>query len=157
MRHNFAFPNQNHSSLIMKKTYIVNLLSFLLVLLWIYASINKLMDFEKFKLQLEQSPALTGFAAAIALVGPAIKIITVVLLFIPRTKLIGLYASCGLMLMFALYIIVILNFSGHLPCACNGFLKNMGWNGHLLFNMLFVLIALAGIFLQTRNNERKTS
>ncbi|MDR6782832.1 putative membrane protein YphA (DoxX/SURF4 family) [Pedobacter africanus] len=141
----------------MKKNYIVNLLSFLLVLLWIYAAINKLMDFEKFKLQLEQSPALTGFAAAIALAGPAIKIITAVLLFIPRTKLIGLYAACGLMVMFALYIIVILNFSGHLPCACDGLLKNMGWNGHLLFNVVFVLIAVTGIILQTRSNNKKAS
>jgi hypothetical protein len=47
--------------------------------------------------------------------------------------------------MFTAYIIAITKFSDYIPCSCGGVLQEMGWGEHLVFNICFVLLALAAI------------
>lgn len=131
------------------KQNIVLVISYLLILLFLYAAANKLMDYQKFQVQLGQSPILTGFAPFVAWFIPAIEVIISVLLIFQGTRLIGLYASFSLMVMFSAYIFIVLKFAVRVPCSCGGILDKMGWTEHLIFNLVFVLLAAVGIILQS--------
>jgi uncharacterized membrane protein YphA (DoxX/SURF4 family) len=132
---------------IMKKSIIIEIICFLFILLFVYASLMKLRDVDQFVAQLQQSPLLLPFAKWVSWVIPSIELIVAALLVIRRFQLIGLIASFALMVMFTVYIGVILTFEDHVPCSCGGILSKMGWTEHLIFNLVFVLLSIAGIYL----------
>ncbi|MEQ7800939.1 MauE/DoxX family redox-associated membrane protein [Pedobacter sp. ASV1-7] len=134
---------------------IVFVISRMLFLLFLYSAADKLYDIEKFRIQLGQSPLLTNLAGFVAWFIPAIEIIISILLIIPKTKLLGLFASFNLMVMFTAYIFVIMNYSEYIPCSCNGILEGATWGQHLAFNIAFVALALVGIVLQSRLKMHK--
>jgi len=55
------------------------------------------------------------------------------------------------MLMFTSYIIVILNYSSFVPCSCGGILEKIGWKEHLIFNIVFTILAATACFIVTTN------
>ena len=58
------------------------------------------------------------------------------------------------MVMFTTYIFIIMHFSEHVPCSCGGVLQRLGWQEHLIFNIVFVMLGIIGALLQY-NNEAK--
>jgi uncharacterized membrane protein YphA (DoxX/SURF4 family) len=139
----------------MKKQIIIEIISFLFILLFVYAALMKLRDVEQFVAQLGQSPLLMAFANWIAWVVPIVELIVAGMLIFSRFRLIGLYASFTLMVMFTVYIIVILTYADQVPCSCGGILEKMGWTEHLIFNIGFVLLALTGVILLTKQEDEK--
>src|SRR5438445_7843878 len=101
----------------MKRSTIIELIALLYVILFLYTGISKLMDYSVFKEQIATSPLLAPISGWIAIGLPAIEIILAIILFIPRTRLKGLYASLVLMIIFTGYIIAILSFNEHIPCS----------------------------------------
>ncbi len=137
------------------KYYITETICLLFILLFIYASASKLMDFQHFRIQLGQSPLLSAFAEQISVIVPLSEIIICVLLLIPRYKAAGLFAAYGLMVMFTAYIFIILNYTSFVPCSCGGVLEKLGWQSHLVFNLFFVFLAVLGIVLYKDNGTQK--
>ncbi|KUY29544.1 MauE/DoxX family redox-associated membrane protein [Elizabethkingia ursingii] len=135
----------------------VNIVSYFFVLLFVYAAISKLMDFEAFQVQLAQSPLLSAYANFISLALIIIELIIAVLLCINRARLLGLYASFGLMIAFTVYIYLILNYSDFVPCSCGGILEKLGWTEHLFFNIGCIVLAAIAIFIlkNPAKTERK--
>ncbi|MBA4744685.1 MauE/DoxX family redox-associated membrane protein [Muricauda sp. TY007] len=119
----------------------------LYIILFAYAAVNKLLDFESFRIQLAQSPLLTAHADWVAWTVPLSELIVAGMLFVPRLRFWGLCSAFFLMSMFTAYIVIILNFTDFIPCSCGGVLEDLGWTEHLVFNLLFVLLALIGILL----------
>lgn len=128
---------------------IVEIISGLFFLLFLYAATNKLFDYQGFKVQLAQSPILTPVSNQVAWFIPALEVAISFFLVIPKTRLFALYASYSLMVMFTAYIVVILNFTQRVPCACGGILESMQWREHFVFNVFFILIAIVAIILQS--------
>ncbi|HYG19841.1 MAG TPA: MauE/DoxX family redox-associated membrane protein, partial [Ohtaekwangia sp.] len=133
----------------MKRRTLLEIISFLIVLLFIYAAINKLKDYEKFVIQIGQSPLLIGLGPYIAWLVLGFELIIPVMLASGRLRLIGFYAAFTLMVMFTAYIVAILNFSSHIPCSCGGVLEKLGWQEHLVFNIAFVILSFSGVYLET--------
>ncbi|MNK86510.1 hypothetical protein D3C87_1064250 [compost metagenome] len=133
------------------KYYITETICLLYILLFIYASASKLMDFEHFRIQLGQSPLLSAFAYLVAVSVPAVEILISILLIIPRYRLAGLFAAYGLMVMFTAYIFIILNFSSFVPCSCGGVLEKLSWSQHIIFNLFFIVLAATGLVLHYKN------
>ena len=129
------------------KTLILDTICLLFSLLFIYAAASKLLDFEKFRIQLGQSPVLSDFASWISIAVPVSEFIIAFVLLHKVYRLIGLYAAYMLMIMFTAYIYLILNFSAFVPCSCGGILEKMTWEQHLFFNICFVILAIIGIIL----------
>lgn len=129
------------------------LICYLFIVLFIYAAVSKLMDFENFQIQLAQSPLLSAYAGFISYAVIIVEIVIVLLLCIKRTQQIGLYASYGLMLAFTVYIYLIINYSDFVPCSCGGILEKLGWTEHLIFNLIFVVLAVIAIYLSTTLKE----
>jgi uncharacterized membrane protein YphA (DoxX/SURF4 family) len=135
-------------TMLLKESYkksFIDLAAFLFIFLFTYAAVSKLIDHQKFRVQLGQSPILTPVAGWIAWIIPAAEILISVLLVLPAYRIVGLYASFGIMVMFTSYIIAITRFSEYIPCSCGGVLQHMNWNQHLLFNLLLVLLSLTSI------------
>nr|WP_235004572.1 DoxX family protein [Aequorivita antarctica] len=121
-----------------------------------YAAISKLIDFETFAVQLAQSPLLSAYAGFIAWLVPGIEIIIAFFLMFGKYRTLALYASFTLMVMFTNYIWIILNYSDFIPCSCGGVLEKMSWMQHLIFNLVFILLAALGIFIgQKKIRQRK--
>jgi uncharacterized membrane protein YphA (DoxX/SURF4 family) len=135
--------------------WLIEIISALLIFLFVYAAISKLLDYQKFRVQLGQSPLLTAFAGSVVWIIPTIEIVISMMLATQRFRLPGLYASFTLMLLFTGYIIAITRFSTYIPCSCGGILENLGWNEHLIFNIFFIGFALTGIILYSNSNETK--
>ena len=133
----------------MRKTIFVDIISILLIILFIYAATSKLLDHQKFQVQLGQSPILTEFAGVIVWMIPLLEILVAFLLAIQRWRVIGLYASFSLMTMFSAYIVAITRFSEYIPCSCGGILDRLSWNDHLLFNFIFTILSVVGILIET--------
>lgn len=139
----------------MKRKIILEVICFLFVLLFLYAAFTKLLDYQKFTVQVGQSPLLTGFGDTIPWLVISLEILVAGLLMFPRTRLVALFASFSLMTMFTAYIVAILNFSPYVPCSCGGVLEKLGWTEHLIFNGLFMVLGVIGIFLHGYT-ERET-
>lgn len=140
---------------------IVQIISGLFALLFLYAAGNKLLDYQKFKVQVGQSPILTQYAAEVALFIPIVEIVIAILLLrsinYQKSTITALLASYSIMVMFSAYIIVILNFAERIPCSCGGILDQMGWTKHLIFNLAFVAMAIAGVIIQYKIKQKEAN
>jgi uncharacterized membrane protein YphA (DoxX/SURF4 family) len=135
------------------RAYQIEALSWAFIFLFVYAATTKLIDFQKFKVQIGQSALLTDLSELIAWGIPASELTTSILLAIPSLRILGLYASLSLMVMFTTYIFAILNFSTDIPCSCGGVLEKLGWTEHLIFNLLFTMLSITGLALHFSNQE----
>jgi hypothetical protein len=97
----------------------------LLILLFTYAALTKLFDYQNFLSQLGNSPFLVGKSRLVSIIIPFSEIGISLLLCLRRTRLAGFYSSFFLMLLFSEYIYLILHFSYYIPCSCGGVLSKM--------------------------------
>jgi uncharacterized membrane protein YphA (DoxX/SURF4 family) len=139
------------------KNNLVIIISYLYVLLFVYAAVSKLLDFNTFQVQLGQSPLLSAFAGWVSWTVVLSELLIAGLLLFDKTKNVALYLAFALMVMFTAYIIIILNFSSFVPCSCGGVLEKMGWTEHLIFNIGFIVLAAVGIILQQKQKLKKNA
>ena len=139
------------------KNSLLEFICFLYILLFVYAALSKLLVFDEFKIQIGQSSMLTPFEGIVAWGIPYLEILIALLLLIPRFRLLGMYAAFSLMVMFTAYIFIILNFSNDIPCSCGGVIEKLGWTEHLIFNIVFVILAFIGILIINRQKNYVTS
>jgi len=138
------------------KCAIIEAVCLLYILLFVYAAVSKLLDFENFQLQIEQSPLLSAFAIWISWIVPLLEMIIAVLLMIRKSRRFGLYLSMCLMTMFSAYIFIMLHFSSFVPCSCGGILEKMSWDVHLVFNLIFVGMAITALLFYPDSKGRNT-
>ncbi|KQW99402.1 MauE/DoxX family redox-associated membrane protein [Flavobacterium sp. Root420] len=134
------------------KANILDATCLLYIFLLVYAAMNKGLDFEKFKVELGQSPLLSAFASWISWVVLLIEFAITIFLLFPKTRFRALYAGFCLMSMFTAYIFIMLNFSSFLPCSCGGILEKMSWQQHLVFNIFFVVLGAWALWLNHTAN-----
>jgi uncharacterized membrane protein YphA (DoxX/SURF4 family) len=129
----------------MKKALLIDAISALLLILFLYTGISKLMDYDKFHAVLSSSPLLSPASSILAWLLPLAEIIIALLLFFPRTRSTGLRTSLFLLLALTGYLIFMIVYSPKLPCSCGGVLNKMGWKQHILFNLFFIALNLIAV------------
>jgi hypothetical protein len=139
----------------MKRNLLIEAISALLILLFVYTSTSKLYEHRSFRAVLSTSPLINEIASVVAWGVPVVLLGVALLLIIPGTRRIGLWGSFILMLLFTLYISYMLAFASKLPCSCGGVFKQLTWNQHLYFNLICMLIALCGLWLNRKNTLAK--
>jgi uncharacterized membrane protein YphA (DoxX/SURF4 family) len=137
----------------MKRKVIIEIIAFLFIALFIYAGVSKVLDYEKFSVQVGQSPLLTGFGGVIPWLVILVELLISMCIMVPRLRLFAFLCAFSLMVMFTAYIIAILNFSPYVPCSCGGILEKFTWSDHLILNCFFVMLALLAIVLQAEENS----
>lgn len=126
----------------------------MLVLLFVYAALSKLLTFSDFDQQLHNQSFPSWLADFLLYFLIPAEIITALLLCFKRTIISGLLFSSALLLAFTSYIaMVMLHFWDRVPCSCGGILNQMGWTTHLIFNSFFLILNLLALYLYTA--ERK--
>lgn len=137
------------------KKAVVDTISLLYTLLFVYAATSKLLDYSNFQVQIAQSPLLSAYAGIVAPVVITVEYLIVILLWLKPLRTIGLYASFTLMVSFTVYIYLILNYSEFIPCSCGGILEKLGWTEHMVFNIVFIILALLALLLTERMSGKR--
>ncbi len=138
--------------------YITEVLAALLILLFVYTALSKLINVNTFENALSESPVLDKYAHSIAVILPLTELITSVLLFIPAHREKGFVLSFFLLFSFTFYIACMLLFALPLPCSCGGVLQSLTWPQHLIFNCFFTFLSALGWLIESKNkiNSFKT-
>jgi uncharacterized membrane protein YphA (DoxX/SURF4 family) len=139
----------------MKKTTITETIVFLYTVLFLYTGISKITDYSIFKEQIAVSPILVPISRSVAASLPWLEFLVVLLLVVPRWRLKGFYASLVLMILFTIYIIGMLAFDKNLPCSCGGVIELLSWKGHVIFNSVFMILSVIGIYLEKKIQKAK--
>jgi hypothetical protein len=138
-----------------KHKVIIEIISFLLTMLFVYAATAKLLDETNFRYQLSLSPLVGSFPGIIAVVLPVIELVTAGLLTVKNTRFYGLLASLVLLTVFTLYIAGMLLSGVHLPCSCGGAISSLSWPEHLLFNFFFLVITIVAFVMEKKQRAYK--
>lgn len=137
----------------MYRKWMIEGICLLFVLLFVYTAVSKFLDFENFRAVIGQSPVVTKFADVLAVGVPIAELVISLLLLLPKYRLLGLYASFFIMVLFTAYIVMLVTLSDKIPCSCGGVIQRMSWDQHIYFNLVFVGLALVGMVLKTKDNQ----
>ncbi|GGG18906.1 MauE/DoxX family redox-associated membrane protein [Pontibacter amylolyticus] len=136
----------------MNRKVVIEGITALLILLFFYTALSKLLDLQAFQGQLVLQPFPAGWESVLLWALPLTELLVCVLLFFPRTRQQGLYLATLLMSIFTLYVALILSRAfGYIPCSCGGVLERMDWETHLVFNVVFLALAITATILYIRS------
>jgi putative oxidoreductase len=132
----------------MKTNRLRHIITTLLILLFCYTAITKLMDLEEFQRQLNNQEVPQWSKAALVWLIPSSELIVSFLLLIPATRIIGFYGAAALMTLFTVYMaLVVFGYFDRVPCSCGGVLRSMSFPVHLVFNLFFLSLSIAAIYM----------
>jgi putative oxidoreductase len=136
-----------------KKQVTLECVCALLILLFLYASISKFLDFKTFIDQMNNQPLPNSWTPFLVWAIPLLEISISVLLLFEYTRLFGLYTSLIMMVVFTIYTgIILLHFFPYIPCSCGGVITHLTWSQHLLLNLIYTALSVLGIILQHRKH-----
>ncbi len=127
------------------------------MLLFLFASVSKWIDFRKFVGDINNQPFPNWITPFVTYGLPPLEVLITLALMFERTRTAGFYASLILMTAFTVYsAAVLLNFFDYVPCSCGGVIRNLTWSQNLILNLFFVAISLAGILLRKNRFSKAT-
>ena len=142
----------------MKRKIIIEIISSLLILLFLYASVSKWLDFKLFIGEMNNQPFPNWMTPYLVWSIPIIEVIIAIGLIFEKSRTPALYASLLLMLAFTIYTVaILLHAFRYIPCSCGGVISKLNWEQHLVFNLVFLLLALLGFGIELKErrcNER---
>lgn len=135
-------------------TYI-QLISCLLILLWVYAAMSKLLSFERSRMQMMNQVFPAAMNRILLWAVPITELFITGLLLFSRSRKTGLVLSIILLSLFSGYILlVMLNIFNRIPCSCGGIISELSWGQHLVFNLVFLGSALVGLVFYHKKGGR---
>lgn len=133
----------------MKRKILILIFCTLLITLWSYAAISKLISFSIFENQLKLQPIPAWSVQVIHWGLPSVEIVTAILICIQSTRLKGLIVSSALMAVFTFYVSFALTGRfGNIPCSCAGLISAFHWREHLVFNIVLLIISLTCVYFE---------
>lgn len=131
--------------------------SVMLVMLWTYAGLSKLIGLERFTEQLKLMPMgiLQRAAPVLAWGVPLLELLLALLLLLPLLRRIALVLSGALLIIFEIYITSMLLSGRELPCTCGGLISQLRWKEHLIFNGAFILLSFVPFLLPYMSHINK--
>jgi hypothetical protein len=141
-----------------KNEWIIELISGLLALLFLYTAFSKLMEFRHFSKEMTNQEISRILIPYLIYGLPPVEVIIGLMLLVPRFRLYGLGLSSLLMALFSGYVaLVTFHFYKRVPCSCAGVFKLMSWPQHLVFNVFFTALALTGVRLYVLHKKRSVA
>jgi putative oxidoreductase len=140
------------------RSIILTIIICLLIGLFVYTAVSKLIDPSFFLRDLNNQPFPKVLNPVLVWFIPLTELFLAFLLLFNNTRRIGLIGSFYLMLLFTFYTaFVLLGFFNRTPCSCGGVIRWLSWGQHLFFNLFFVTISIIGIklFMHEHRGSRK--
>ncbi|WP_052496198.1 MauE/DoxX family redox-associated membrane protein [Pedobacter lusitanus] len=148
----------------MRRENVLRIISAVIALLFFYTAISKLIELTQSKSEMINQVFPVAIALVLVWAVPLTELFVVGLLLYQPLRLKGFYASLILLSAFTIYIAITMTGTfGRIPCSCGGILKHMSYQTHLIFNLFFLIVTGAGIFIERycpdqllfkRNKER---
>lgn len=113
--------------------------------LYMYTASSKLWDMEKFIKGIADVPYIGNYAQPIGWDVVQLEILLAIGLIIPRFQRRALLGSTVLIGIFTLYLALMMYFVPNHLCSCGGVIESMGWNTHLAFNILWLILGIWSI------------
>ncbi|WP_186758552.1 MauE/DoxX family redox-associated membrane protein [Echinicola salinicaeni] len=128
------------------KSKISHIINIIFILLWTYTGLEKLINWEATYKAFHNQPFPPELTEILAYSIPVTELLLVLILLIPQSRKLGLLLSTLLMTVFTTYIgLVWVGAFPRIPCTCAGFIESMSWEGHLIFNGLFIALGIIGV------------
>ena len=138
-----------------RRQLLLELISSLLIMLFLYASVSKFLDFDRHIHDMSNQPLPHVLRPLLIWGIPLLEIAISIALIFERSRLMGFYASLILMVLYTIYAgSILLHFFSYVPCSCGGVIRKLTWGQHLVFNLFFVGLALTGIVLQHKRSKQ---
>lgn len=133
----------------MKKKLLIEIIASLLIVLFLYTGLNKLIEHTTFRYQLSISPwsLLASWSGIVSWALPIGEVLLAVMLLITAFRKTAFIASAILFAGFLVYLGILLSSGTKLPCTCGGIISSMSWNAHVWFDAACLLLCMAGIWL----------
>ncbi len=136
------------------KNLLINLLLSLLVALFFYTGISKLVNLAQFRNELGSQVFPKWLVPWLVFTIPLAEIVTAGGLLFTRTRIVSLWSSIVMMSLFTLYsVLVLFNVFYKTPCPCGGLMRHLSWRQHFVFNLFFLLISVIAIKLCMHTNR----
>jgi uncharacterized membrane protein YphA (DoxX/SURF4 family) len=141
-----------------KYQWLYELIIYLLALLFLYTAFSKLVDMRHFVRAIHNQP-FPRIVDPILIVGvPIIEIIAGIALLRMKSRTFGLYLSMILMLAFSIYVgLAVFHVFNRVPCGCAGVFQAMSWPTHLIFNLMYLGLAIAGLIIESKEGNTLNS
>lgn len=141
----------------MKKRIFLDLISFILIVLFIYTALSKWFLYDIYLYDLNRSPELEPYAKFISFFVPGIELLIAFMLLFANTRLYGLYGSFALMTVFTIYVFYVTQFTTNLPCTCGGIIRDLTWRNHLILNIGLTILSGLGMIFQKQIHRNQNN
>jgi len=140
------------------KTHILKIIAVLLLALWIPTSLDKLMNFDRFKADIGRQPLNESLLTTLAYILPFIEISIVIWLVVRSSRWVGYGLSSLLMVAFTGFVWLAWQKAWpKLPCGCGKLISTISWQQHFWFNLFFLIISILGLLLTIRQRKKLKS
>ncbi|MBB6328274.1 putative membrane protein YphA (DoxX/SURF4 family) [Algoriphagus iocasae] len=120
--------------------------STLLILLWTYTGLDKLIQFEASRKAFLNQPMPNELEEVLAYVIPVSELLLALLLLFSITRWWGYLGSILLLTVFTTYVgLIWVGAFPRVPCNCAGILESLGWAEHFVLNLGFIGVAVWGL------------
>lgn len=121
--------------------------SALLILLWIYTGLDKLIRWEESRNAFHNQTFPAELAEVLAYAVPTVELLIAGLLLFSVSRWWGYLSSLLLLTVFTTYVgLIWVGAFPRVPCNCAGILNSLGWTEHFLVNLLFIGIGTFGLY-----------
>ncbi|WP_394332499.1 MauE/DoxX family redox-associated membrane protein [Chryseobacterium kwangjuense] len=129
------------------KNLIAEIVIFLILLMWAYTFVSKVLDFDTFRRQINGAYLLSSLGSPLPYILQVLHLSLVVLLIKKSWRKIGLITSLSVLLLYTGYLIYILKFAPSIPCSCISLYSALNWNDQLLINLAVLLLNIIGLIM----------
>jgi len=135
------------------KNIIFDVLAVSFVVLFLLTAIKQLMAFQTLKEVLAASPLIGRQSSLFAYVIPGSETAISLLILVPKTRVLGVFASLSLLILFTAYLTYMVTAGVKLPCNCGGIIPRLSWTQHIGLNLILIAINIACLKLSNSVNR----
>jgi putative oxidoreductase len=134
----------------MKKETILRGIAGIIAIMFLYAAVIKLSDYETSRQEMLNQVFPSSIASILTWAVPLIELTIIFFLVLTQTRLKGLYFALSLLTVYSVYIVVTMAGSfGRVPCSCANIISQQTTYGEqLIFNICFIVLILTGLTIE---------
>ncbi|WP_157373417.1 MauE/DoxX family redox-associated membrane protein [Algoriphagus terrigena] len=118
----------------------------ILILLWTYTGLDKLIRFGESRNAFRNQTFPVELAEILSYAVPGVELLIALLLLFSVTRWWGYLGSMLLLTVFITYVgLIWVGAFPRFPCNCAGILESLGWAEHFWLNLLFIGVAVYGV------------
>lgn len=131
----------------MENTEKIAISSILLILLWGYTGLDKILRWEESRKAFHNQTFPAELAEILAYAVPTIELLIALLLLFSVSRWWGYLSSILLLTVFTTYVgLIWVGAFPRVPCNCAGILESLGWEAHFWLNSVMIGISIIGLY-----------